>query len=514
MRHSSGPRLGILSVLAVLLMAACSGGFGGASHRIGPGEHAGCFRTQTESAPRRASQADLLCRRHRRDAGSAQALADAYTAKHPNVTFEIETRPGGTEGDNIVKTRLSTGEMTDIFWYNSGSLLQALNPAETLVDLSAEPFIANIASRTCRRSRRATESTASRPRPQWAAASSTTRRSSSELGLQVPKTWAEFEANNEKIKAAGIAPVGATYGDTWTSQLFVLADYYNVQAAVPDFAEQYTANKANYADTPAAHGRVPAPPGRLRQGLVPEGLRRGQVRRRPDALAEGKFAQYPMLTFTLGTIAENHPDRSTTSASSASPARTLPRTAPRSGCLPRPTSPRQPKANLDAAKDFLGFIASVEGTEALTQAIAPSGPYVIKGSTLPDDASRPSRTSRSTSTQHRAPALEFLSPVKGPSLEQITVAVGSGITTAEEGASRTIRTWRSRPSSWASPAGKHSGEASSARSTTRGSTARGRPPASHPKRGGPRRGAAPPERPTLGAYPHWFYLPARRSSSG
>ena len=32
------------------------------------------------------------------------------------------------------------------------------------------------------------------------------------------------------------------------------------------------------------------------------------------------------------------------------------------------------------------------------------------------------------------PALEFLSPVKGPSLENITVAVGSGLNTAAEGA--------------------------------------------------------------------------------
>ena len=30
-------------------------------------------------------------------------------------------------------------------------------------------------------------------------------------------------------------------------------------------------------------------------------------------------------------------------------------------------------------------------------------------------------------------ALEFLSPVKGPALEQITVAVGSGLNTADEG---------------------------------------------------------------------------------
>ena len=52
---------------------------------------------------------------------SAKALADAYMALHPNVTIVIESRPGGTDGDNIVKTRLATGEMTDIFWYNSGS---------------------------------------------------------------------------------------------------------------------------------------------------------------------------------------------------------------------------------------------------------------------------------------------------------------------------------------------------------------------------------------------------------
>src|SRR5262245_10700949 len=51
---------------------------------------------------------------------TTQALVDAYTAQHPNVTINIETRPGGTDGDNIVKTRLASGEMTDIFFYNSG----------------------------------------------------------------------------------------------------------------------------------------------------------------------------------------------------------------------------------------------------------------------------------------------------------------------------------------------------------------------------------------------------------
>ncbi len=73
-----------------------------------------------------------------------------------------------------------------------------------------------------------------------------------ELGLTPPKTWDEFMANNEKIKAAGKVAVIQTYADTWTSQLFVLADFFNVLAAQPDFAEKYTAGEAKYATTPAA----------------------------------------------------------------------------------------------------------------------------------------------------------------------------------------------------------------------------------------------------------------------
>ena len=59
------------------------------------------------------------------------------------------------------------------------------------------------------------------------------------LGLTVPKTWDEFMANSKKIKdAGGVDPVEQTYGETWTSQLFVLGDFANVEAAVPDFADE------------------------------------------------------------------------------------------------------------------------------------------------------------------------------------------------------------------------------------------------------------------------------------
>ena len=59
--------------------------------------------------------------------------------------------------------------------------------------------------------------------------------------------------------------------------------------------------------------------------------------------------------------------------------------------------------------------------------VPPAGPYVIKGSKLPDNTMAAVKDIAAYIEAGQAgPALEFLSPVKGPNLEQICVAVGSG----------------------------------------------------------------------------------------
>ncbi len=434
MRSFDLRRASVLVVIAAFVASACSGGFGGGS-AAPPAASAAA----SEAAPSASEAAEPVTLTYLVDdteatQARAQALADAYTAKHPNVTFDIETRPGGTDGDNIVKTRLSTGEMTDIFWYNSGSLLQALNPSETLVDISGEPYIANIEESYL--------PTVSQGGAIFGVPSETAmgggilynKKVFADQGLQVPKSWSEFGANNDKLKAAGIAPIGATYADTWTSQLFVLADFYNVQQAVPDFAEQYTANKVHYSDTPAALAGFKRLQEGFEKGWYQKDFGAAKLDDGLNALAEGTIAQYPMLTFTLGTINENHPEAIQDIGFFGQPGDD----AAKNGAtiwMPAATYIAKSSENQDVAKDFLGFIASVEGTEVLTAAIAPSGPYVINGSKLPDDALPAVKDIQTYLDSDTAgPALEFLSPVKGPSLENITVAVGSGLNSAEEGA--------------------------------------------------------------------------------
>lgn len=363
-----------------------------------------------------------------------EALTAAYTAANPDVTFEMENRPGGSEGDNMVKTRLATGEAGDIIQYNSGSLFQALRPAETLANLTDLPGQANIVD-SFKPVVTAPDGTV-RGVPFGAAMGGGVyynRKLYEELGLSVPKTWDEFMANNEKVKAAGKVPVATTFGDTWTSQLFVLGDFFNVQAEVPTFAADYTANKAKYATTPAAARGFQYLEDVFKAGYMNEDFGVAKFEDGMRMVATGEAAHYPMLTFAMATVKQNTPDNINDLGYFALPGPT----ADKNGLtvwMPSALYIPAESPNVDAAKDFLNFVASVEGCQAMIGAIGATGPYLIKDCALPDDVP-PSVADMLPYFQTdgmTAPALEFLSPIKGPALEQITVEVGSGIRPAAE----------------------------------------------------------------------------------
>ncbi|WP_062461377.1 ABC transporter substrate-binding protein [Demequina soli] len=366
--------------------------------------------------------------------GIAEALTAAYTEAHPNVTFEIEQRPGGTEGDNIVKTRLQTGDMADLFVYNTGSLFQALAPSQTLLPLDD---IANMAAVSDTFKAGVTADGGVYGIPAGTAMGGGILYNIplyEELGLEVPTTWDEFMANNAAIaEKSDAAPVVQTYGETWTSQLFVLGDFANVLAADPEWADKYTANEAKYADgSPAIDGfqhlQDVADAGYLNKDFASASLADGM-----RMVATGEGAHYPMLTFAFSELQANNPDNLNDVGLFAIPGS--------SGDSPLTTwlSPGYyipaTSEHSDAAKDFLNWVATPEACEVQTEAVGAQGPYFVDGCTLPDDV--PQMVADMLpyfDAGNTGPALEFLSPVKGPALENIMVEVGSGIRSAQDGA--------------------------------------------------------------------------------
>ena len=348
--------------------------------------------------------------------------------------------------------------MTDIFWYNSGSLLQALNPSETLVDLNGEPFIANIADSFIPTVSQNGGIFGVPTRAALGGGILYNKKIYEDHGLEVPTTWAEFEANNDKLKAAGIRRSARR-----------TRRHVDLAAVRPGRLLQRPGGRPELRrpTTPTTRSSTPTPRQRSpvsstsRKDSTRAGTRRTSGQTQFDdgpgaPRATAKFAQYPMLTFALGTIADEPPGghrghrvlrpaghgrreelRDDLDAGShLHPEDDDGRQARRRQGFPRVHRLRRRGRGHDRRR---------RRRRARTSSRAPSCRLM---------PCRQSTTSSTTSTPATPPALEFLSPVKGPSLEQITVAVGSGLNTAEEGATCTTRTSRSRPSSWVFLAGR------------------------------------------------------------
>lgn len=425
----------IAALLSALLLAGLLAACGGkaSSGDTESGTSAPGTDSATNETPKEV-KITLLVDNTQDSVNSANAYIEGFKKINPHITIELETRPGGSEGDNIVKTRLATGDMADVFFYNSGSLMQALSPEQNLLDLTNEPFQANVLDSF-------KPTVTYNGKVYGAPIASTTaggwfynKKVYEDLGLNVPKTWAELIANNEKIKAAGITPVIGTFKDSWTSQLVVLADYYNVQAQVPTFAEDFTAHKATNAGTPAMLRSFE----KLQELHDKDFFNKDFLATTYDAglkmLAEGKGAHYPMLSFATPALLQNFPDQIEQIGFFAQPGDD----ASQNGLtvwMPGAAYIYKESKHIEEAKQFVAYVASVEGTKAAAAVSKPTGPYVIEGATVPDDVPTLVKEMLPYFENNRtAPALEFVSPIKGPSLEQITVEVGAGIKSAVEGA--------------------------------------------------------------------------------
>ena len=368
----------------------------------------------------------------------AAAVIEAFEAENPNVTVNLDLRPAGTEGDNLIKTQLSTGEMSDVFYYNSGSLLQALNPDQTLVNLADEPWVADTTDDFQRVVSTENGLYGSPMGSAFAGGIVYNKPIYAELGLEIPTSWDEFMANSEAIKAAGIAaPIIQTFGDTWTSQLFVLGDFANVDAADPDWADAYTANERKYSDEPAIAG-FEHQQAVFEAGLLNEDYPSATFEDGARMIATGEGAQYPILTGVLGTIQANNPDNIDDVGVFPIPAddpddTSLTMWLPNANYIPKTTE----GAELEAAKALIAFINTAPGCDLQNEHLTAAGPYAISTCVLPDGAPALIAELQSYVDDGKsAPALEFLSPIKGPNLENITVEVGSGISSAADGAAQ------------------------------------------------------------------------------
>jgi raffinose/stachyose/melibiose transport system substrate-binding protein len=368
---------------------------------------------------------------------AAEAVANAFHSANPDITIKLETRPGGSDGDNLVKTRLSTGEMAEVFAYNNGSLLQAIKPEQNLAPLDDQPWVSSLDQTFVDSTRGSDGKLYGGPWGNLTGGAMLYHIPTYEkLGLEIPETWDAFMKNNDAIKKAGITPVIQSYGETWTSQLFVLGDYHNVEAQVPDFAAKYTAGEAKYATTPAALEGFKYLQLLKDGGYYNKDYRSAKLNDGIKMIAEGAGAHYPQLGGVAGNIETVAPGKSQDVGFFPIPGKDAASFGmtvwPGAGMyIPKTVEGEK----LDAAKKFITFNTTQEACDAFAEASPPAGPFLTKNCKLPTDVLQVAKDTQSYLDAGKAsPALEFKSPIKGPALEQICIQVGTGQVSGEEGA--------------------------------------------------------------------------------
>ncbi len=360
-----------------------------------------------------------------------QAVLDAATEKL-GMQFEVEINPGGTEGDNLLKTRMSSGDLPDFLTYNAGSKLSDLNPSRGFLDISDWDIVEKFDD--------AFLSSVTIDGAVYGIPQSSTQAGAviyykpdyEELGLEVPDTWDEFVANCQALADAGKTPIYFTGGETWATQVLFLGDFYNVAAANPTFAEDYTNGTAKYADVPEA----------TRSWTKYEDLvdflnadkSAATVTDGNFALAAGEATHWIILTQQLPWIIENmeNPDDIGVFG--------IPGDDPENHGLtvwePNAWYVNKDSENIEAIHAFFDFYCSEEALDLYFETYGANGPSCIKGYELPDSVCSAVRVDMQKYFDEgkTTPALEFQSPIKGTTCEQLTTAVGLGQMDGEEAA--------------------------------------------------------------------------------
>lgn len=362
----------------------------------------------------------------------AKAIVNAFEYKYPNIQVEIRSTPAGSDRDNLIKTKLATGNMEDVFDYNSGALFLALNPEKTIVPVTTEKFQSNVDS--------AFKAAVTVDKKVYGAPFDTVGAGGvyynlkvfKKAGATVPKTWDDLIVQAKKIKASGVDAICSTNGDNWTSQLAVLADFYNVHAAVPNFVSLYDSAKGKYATTPSALAGFQHLEQLSKLKLVNKDNATAKYNDAGTRINNGKCGMYFMGTWFTSSIEKKNWNNVGFFAMPGKSANNVGLTM----WVPSGLYISAQTKNLAAAKTFQAFVASKGATDALVAAVGYEGPFATK-----DQAAAPKNIPLATKNLAAIlklgksyPALEYLSGVKGPNLGAIAAQVSTLQVSGKKGA--------------------------------------------------------------------------------
>jgi len=157
--------------------------------------------------------------------GTFDTLIAKFQEENPNIEV-VQTQVPDT--GTVLKSRVAKGDVPDIVAVGGDTIFKETAKAGVFEDMTGSNEVANVQSAYIKMLKDVSETDKVYAVPFAANANGViyNKKMFSDLGLTVPKTWDEFVATLDKIKAAGKTPFYLTYKDAWTT-----LPAYNVLAA-------------------------------------------------------------------------------------------------------------------------------------------------------------------------------------------------------------------------------------------------------------------------------------------
>lgn len=365
-------------------------------------------------------------------------LNAVIAAAEEKFGFKIEldiTGSGGEDYNNLVRTRLASGDMDDLLLYNSGALFKQLNPSQYFVDISNDKELVDRLDETFLETVSADGAVYGIPfSSSQAGCILYNKEIYKELNLEIPHTWDEFLENCKVIKESGQTPVLGAFGDGWPGIVTNFGDYYNVHAENPDFAEELTAGKAKWAATPAGVKSFQKC-GDIAEYLNEDYMSTGYSDA-CDRFVNGEGAHWIILTQVLSNIYSLYGDEAVSIIGAFGIPGDDPDDHGLTVWMPNAIYANKDSENADAAEAFMKFYISDEALDLYSEQIPPDGPYCIKEYEMPKNTYPAVKDDMQAYFEEGKtwPALEFSSPLEGTEAIALIQQVTMGEITAEEAA--------------------------------------------------------------------------------
>lgn len=175
---------------------------------------------------------------------------DAFELKYPNIKVKLLLIPE-TQIKKVIQTKLASGQPSDVICYNKISGENELDAIKNFTDLSKEPWVARLENPDVLKAPDGKIYGFALQNFIHCLAMVYNTAIFDELKLSEPRNYNEFLKVCEVIKANGITPIYAPFGDMWTFQIWTTSSWgYIAEKKRSGLWAQINSGKVKWTDIP------------------------------------------------------------------------------------------------------------------------------------------------------------------------------------------------------------------------------------------------------------------------